>query len=439
MAEKSKSDEAWEQLLVAHPEIVSTIEAGGVYELAASEIKHFREPRLMTKHDTSEGVPTPLKKHGINVLPISRSAYVLGDFVLHEDFPDVTDVKPVFRTLPEFQTLKVTHLTSEANAINALMASGILNDFLNAENTVETFNGRMGTGDFGFDVNRKSGGTARVEVRGAQLEIDGGFENDDAVIIMEAKNVLHNNFHVRQLYYPYRKYEALVTKPIRLVFSQYTNLTYYLHEYEFTERDNYSSLNLLRTGAYTFEDARITARDLWRVWQETRVTTTDNLSEGQSRSKPRPPFIQADRFDRVISLMERLSNSESASMTTEEIAHFMGTVQRQADYYPAAGEYLGLFERASLGKTTLSARGQEIVKLGRRERQLAFASAMFEHEIFHRLFEGVYASGELPGHGTVMQLMGELNVCNSESTTHRRAYTVIAWLRWLMSIVNEDR
>lgn len=432
MANESKTNRAWEQILEAHPTIVSTIEAGGVYELPASEIRHFREPRLMTKHDTSEGVPAPLKKLGINILPISRSAYALGDFLLHENFPDVTGLKPALRTLPDFETLTVDNITSEANAINALIASGILNDFLNAENTVETFNGRMGAGDFGFEVNCKSGRTAHIEVRGAQLEIDGGFENDDAVIIMEAKNVLHNDFHVRQLYYPYRKYKAFVTKPIRLVFSQYTNMTYYLYEYEFTEPEDYSSLKLLRTEAYTFEDARITASDLWKIWQGTRVITTDD------QASTTVPFIQADRFDRVISLMERLSGADDNAMTTDEVTQFMGTVQRQAAYYPAAGEYLGLFDRTSRGTIALSAKAKRLLKLGRRERQLAFAGLMFEHEIFHRLFEQTYKSGVLPEYDTVEQLMLELNVCNGGSTVHRRAQTVLGWLRWLMSAVDED-
>ena len=41
-------------------------------------------------------------------------------------------------------------------------------------------------------------------MKNAQCEIDGGFENDNDVIIMEAKNVINEDFHVRQLYYPFR-------------------------------------------------------------------------------------------------------------------------------------------------------------------------------------------------------------------------------------------
>ncbi len=432
MASQGKTDTAWEKILDAHPDIVSTIEAGEVYRIRADEIKKFREPRLMTKHDTSESVPSPLKKHGINVLPLSRYEYALCDFKLFEPFPDTSDLRPKLCTLPDFETLTVDNITSESNAINALIAGGILDDFLGTENTVETFNGRMGTGDFTFNVDCMHGSPVSIEVNSAQLEIDGGFENDESVIIMEAKNVLHNDFHVRQLYFPYRKYYALVTKPIRLVFSQYTNLTYHLYEYEFADPSNYNSLVLLRSEAYTFEDARITTSELYSVWQTTPVVFNDN------QQTTHIPFIQADRFDRVISLMEQLSRTEDGCMTTEEVTQFMGTVQRQAAYYPAAGEYLGLFTRENRGTTALTPIARNILKLGRRDRQLELAKLMFKHEVFHVLFGRAFKTGAIPEIAEAEKVMLDLNVCNAGSTVHRRAQTVISWLRWIMSMIDEE-
>ena len=430
MASEGRADEAWRRILDAHPDIVETIEAGGVYRIQASEIKKFREPRLMTKHDTSESVPSPLKRRGINVLPLSRTEYALCDFKLFEPFPDTPAPRPKLCSLPDFETLTVDSITSESNAINALVAGGMLDDFLGAENTVETFNGRMGTGDFTFSVDRAHGAPVTIDVRGAQLEVDGGFENDESVIIMEAKNVLHNDFHVRQLYFPYRKYHAFVTKPIRLVFSQYTNLTYRLFEYEFTDPGNYNSLRLLREGAYTFEDAGITTSELHSVWRATPVVFDDN------RETAAVPFPQADRFDRVISLMEQLSRTEDGCMTTEQVTRFMGTVQRQAAYYPAAGEYLGLFERGQ-GVTALTPKARGILRLGLRDRQLAFAGLMLEHEVFHELFGRVLKNGAVPEIAEAEGAMLGLNVCNVGATARRRAQTVVAWLRWVWALADE--
>lgn len=125
-------------------------------------------------------------------------------------------------------------------------------------------------------------------------------------------------------------------------------------------------------------------------------------------------------------------------MTTDEVTQFMGTTQRQAAYYPAAGEYLGLFTRKVRGATALSKEGKRILKLGRRERQLAFAKLMFRHEIFHELFGVSFREGRIPNLNMVESLMLKLNVCNSGKTMHRHAQTVIGWLRWLMDIINED-
>ena len=86
----------------------------------------------------------------------------------------------------------------------------------------------MGTGKFDFVVDTTRNIKQKISVNNAQCEIDGGFENADSVVIMEAKNVVHEDFYVRQLYYPYRLWRNKVNKPIRLVFSVYSNMIYRL-------------------------------------------------------------------------------------------------------------------------------------------------------------------------------------------------------------------
>lgn len=422
------TDTAWTRILADYPQILDTVSSGGFYEIQAKTIKKYREPRLMTKHDTQESVPKPLKSNHLSVLPISRSAYVIGDFKLYKKFPDTSNIAPRHRRLPEFETLRVDSITSEANAINALKVSGILESFLGCDNLYETFNGRMGTKQFTFNVDRVSTNPASINVSGAQLEIDGGFECDDCVVIMEAKNVRHNDFNVRQLYYPYRLYSSFVKKPIRLVFSQYTNLTYNLYEYAFVELDNYSSLQLVKQDAYTFSDDALTVKDLLDLCVRTYIKTDDNNDTSPI------PFPQADRFDRVTALMERLG-SQTEIMTTDEVADFMGTTTRQAAYYPAAGEYLGLFIRER-GTVRLSAVGERIINLPYRERMLAFAERMFQHRVFNEMFVLFATTGKEPRKCKVMDAMRKYNVCNTgngDSMLIRRSSTVIAWLRWLIA------
>ena len=436
-----KTDKAWLKLLKKYP-IEKQTKNGGLFEIQTDVIKEFREPRLMTKFDTAESVASPLRELGLNILPVSRHSYVIGIFDLYEAFPDTLGMKPTPISLPDYETLRVENLTSESNAINALLVSHTLEQFLNEEeqDLVETFNGRMGTGDFSFDVNLLLRQTANpnavvrqtINVSRAQIEIDGGFESQSSICIMEAKNIRHDDFNVRQLYFPYRKYLAMVKKPIRLVFSQYTNLTYYLYEYEFTDPNLFSSIKLINKHAYTFEDCQISMSDLIDTWEKTFANLNDNQMETNI------PFIQADRLDRVIALAERLGATDENAMTTDDVTEFMGTVKRQASYYPAAGEYLGLFDRSERGKVKLTNKACQILDMNYRERQLAYVSLILRHQIFHDLFRKVRETGNYPDKSYIETIMLKLNVCNGGETVHRRASSVLSWLDWMFSLVDED-
>ncbi|MGQ4544689.1 type II restriction enzyme [Dermabacteraceae bacterium P13088] len=438
MGDKSigKTDQAWIDILKKYP-IEEKTKKGEFYFLKSSEINEFRESRLMTKFDTSESVSKPLKDLGLNVLPVSRKMYVLGKFNLYQPFPDVSGLKPTQISLPKYETLQVENLTSESNAINALLASRTLEDFLGEQETdlVQTFNGRMGSEEFSFDINFAvdSGPAIRktIKVDRAQIEIDAGLESQLSVSIMEAKNIRHDDFNIRQLYFPYRRYFKTVSKPIRLIFSQYTNLTYYLYEYRFANPEIFSSIELVNQQAYTFEDSRISMEDLVEVWKRTKPVFDDNKEEADV------PFIQADRFDRVISITERLGAEFENSMSMDDIAIFMGTVKRQASYYSAAGEYLTLFDRSQSGVVKLTDKARKILKMNYRDRQLAYAGLCFEHDIFYRLFRDVQSAGEIPDRRHVEKIMLELNVCNGETTLGRRASSVISWLSWIFSLVDD--
>ena len=82
MAKMTTSD-AW-QILLDKYDIKNEIESNGTFKITASQIKEVREPRLMAKWDSSEQLPKSLKKNKINILPDSRSSYVLSDFILRE-------------------------------------------------------------------------------------------------------------------------------------------------------------------------------------------------------------------------------------------------------------------------------------------------------------------------------------------------------------------
>lgn len=418
---------AWEKIFKDHPEIEQEIALRGVCEISANLIRNYREPRLMAKHDTSTGVPEALQSRKLNILPISRSSYVLGHFQLFKKFPATRPNSIRHASLPPFETLSINDISSEANAINALLASGILSDFINEDNLIETFNGRMGSGDFDFHVACNNNEATKVHVRGAQIEIDGGFESDKSVIIMEAKNIKHNDFHVRQLYYPYRRYLSTVKKPIRLVFSQYSNFEYRLFEYRFANPEDYSSIELLKSASYSLADKSISIDDLKKCWEQTVVKTTDPIDSTI-------PFIQADRMEWIIALMERLE-FEDEGLSTEHVSMFLGMKPRQANYYASAGQYLGVFEKESRGYVSLSDLGQSIVEMRYYDRILELARLLFRHAVFHDAFADMIQRNSMkPDKNLVMSLMRKYQVCNdTPSMIKRRASSVCGWLRWLVS------
>lgn len=426
------ANEAWQKLIDKY-DIVNKVSKNGVFHIKASEIKEFKEPRLMAKWDCTSALPPVLKKNNLNILPDSRNSYVLGDFLLYEPIPELTESvnKMDYVELPEYETIDVNNISSESNAINVLILSGILDDFLETEGTVETFNGRMGTGEFDFVVNTVRGKKQKVSVKNAQCEIDGGFENDNNVIIMEAKNVLNEDFHVRQLYYPYRLWENRVSKPIRLIFSIYSNMIYRLFEYRFAVQDDYSSIELVKMKNYSLQDTTIEVEDLITIRKNTKIRFKDNQDEDLKM-----PFIQANSFERVISLLENMKDNP---MTTEQIAELMDFDERQSDYYYNAGAYIGLFEKKkddNQTKVFLTKLGERVFSLNYRQRQLKFVELILQHQIFADCFDMVIENGgEMPDKTTIENLMRDYNVCN-EGQIVRRASSVQGWLKWIFNLKN---
>lgn len=428
MKNNLSANEAWKQIIEKY-DIINEVQKNGIFRIKASQIKEFKEPRLMAKWDSSDSLPKVLKDSKINILPISRSEYVLSDFLLYQEIPELVEhvTQMDYVELPEYESIDINNINSEANAINVLMLSGILNDFLETDDNVATFNGRMGTGEFDFFVNTYRNVKHVIHVENAQCEIDGGFENNESVVIMEAKNVVHEDFHIRQLYYPYRLWNSRVKKPIRLIFSIYSNMIYRLFEYRFRDIYDYSSIELIRTKNYSLQDTTITIEDLQEVRRRTSVITDDNMLDTKI------PFIQANSMDRIISLLENMYDNP---MTQIQIAELMDFEPRQSDYYFNAGKYLGLFEKKIEDKQTivvLTSLGNKVYKLNYKQRQLKLVSLILGHQIFADLFDVTMEKGEIPEKDIIERYMKRYNVC-SENVRSRRASSVYGWLVWMFNL-----
>ncbi len=65
MNEQNKNDKAWEKLFDKY-NILDTVNNEGIYEITASQIKEFREPRLMTKFDHRNNLPILFKNNKLS-------------------------------------------------------------------------------------------------------------------------------------------------------------------------------------------------------------------------------------------------------------------------------------------------------------------------------------------------------------------------------------
>lgn len=422
-------DEKWEILFEKH-NIENEIKKNGLFYLTADQIREVKEPRLMTKFDTRESLPAVFGRK-IAILPVTRGKYVLGEFDLYQDFPEmVSDIKQMRGAkIPDYyETIDGNDIRSEANAINIMCIAGILDDFLGEPHMVQTVSGRMGSGSFGFYVrsSKAENGRSRfyITVENSQVEIDGGFENPNVFSVMEGKNVVHSNFLIRQLYYPVRLWNGKINKQIRPVFLVYSNNIFRLLEYEFTDLNDYNSLKLVQEKNYSLEDIEITWEDLRDIWKKTII-----------KPEPEVTFIQADSFPKVISLAEHLKEEP---MTGAEIAELFGFKERQSDYYFNAGRYLGLMEKRTGEegvKAHITPAGRRLLKMRYKERQLEYVRLILEHRIFHELFENVLKGGKAPDKKMIAAKMREMRVCG-ESLIERRASSVRGWLYWIISLVN---
>lgn len=428
-SEKRLNDTAWE-LLFDKYNILDRIRQDGKYIISSAQIKEFREPRLMAKFDHRINLPEIFSKNQLAILPISRGDYIIANFEAYHSFENVESTLIKASLPPIVQSLDCNHIPSEAIAINCALASGILSDFLEEEVLYSTVSGRMGSGQFGFNIKDKKGMlTTYIPVIGAQIEIDAAFEGINSLALLEAKRDLSPDFLVRQLYYPFRTWSQRVTKKVKPIFMVYSNGIFSFYEYEFQDPASYNSLVLVKQQNYSIEDTAIDVSDLQNLLEDTSCVKEPEIS-----------FPQANSFERIINLCELLMSQElSCEQVTQEYAFDI----RQTNYYTDAARYLGLLEKDYMeGRKPyyrLTECGKQIMSLNYRQRQLGFCKLILRHEVFKESFALCLQNGILPEISTIVKIMKKCDLyqVKSDSTYYRRASTIIRWLNWMLGLIAE--
>lgn len=425
---KSKNDEAWESIFEKY-HILDKLANNAYVSISSADINKFREARLMTKFDHRSQLPQKFTEHKLSILPTARGEYNIGTFETFHKFEEDDAEVITIPSPPPLESINYHEITSESIAINYAFVSGILQKFTGEELLFPTVCGRMSSSSFDFSINSNSS-TIKINVENSQIEIDGGFEGESSLSLIEAKNYISDDFLIRQLYYPYRLWRDKISKHVRPIFLTYSNGVFHLREYEFTNPELYNSIRLRQHKKYVIEDIEINTETIQGILTKTQVV-----------KEPKVPFPQADSFERIINLCELLK--QRGFMSKEEITQNYDFAHRQTDYYSNAARYLGLICEGSKEHEigyTLTQEGIRIFNSPLIGRQLEFVKLILSHAVFKSTLELYFRKYNIPTKDEVVEIMREhqLYKIASEKTYRRRASTVISWINWIVSLSTQS-
>lgn len=422
----TKNDNAWERIFDDYS-ILSEIESNGRVSISSVAINKYREARLMTKFDHHSQLPKSFIDHSLSILPTSRGTYEIGSFETFCTFDKDDGISMTYMPFPEqLESIDYKDITNEAVAINCAYVSNLLQDFTGETHLLPTICGRMGSSVFDFTINSNQGPTT-ISVANAQVEIDGGYEGEKSLILIEAKNYIADDFQVRQLYYPYRLWRNKISKQIRPIFLTYSNGIFHLREYKFENYSCYNSIRLVKHKKYTVENIEINIDTIQKIMSSVNIVT-----------EPQTPFPQADSFERVINLCELLK--QRGFISKEDITQNYDFDARQTDYYSNAAKYLGLLKivnKHGQSGCVLTKEGKRLFDLSIKERQLEFIRLILSHKAFHDTLKQYLESAATPSKDEIVKIMRNSNLyrVDSEETYKRRASTVISWVNWILELI----
>jgi len=204
-----------------------------------------KEVRILCKMDTRESVPEIMKKNGLILLPVKNKFYVIVKGEGYVDIPDIKGEAEIYNTKLDFDLDTTKIGNSEMQHLDFAYASSLIRTFMEDPSLVLTIRGRKYTPEFTYKV-----GNNTVETKGVQTEVDAGYEGKNKVVLIEAKNSSTKNTIIRQLYYPYRQWSEHTKKKVFLLFFEKRVDEYLIWQYEFTDKNSYDSIKLVKSKKY---------------------------------------------------------------------------------------------------------------------------------------------------------------------------------------------
>ena len=233
--------------------------SAALIKVACQDFEHVseKEVRILCKQDTRESRPQVFKDKGLFILPVRNGYYTIVKGEGYVAVPPITSpLQDYHSDFPfELETSQVGN--SRTQHLDHAYALSLIHHFTGDDSLVLTIRGRKYTSPFDFVT-----GGFQIHARGVQIKVDGGYERENQVILVEAKGGNASDTIIRQLYYPFCQWQSHTTKPVSTLFFQRTNNNeYHLWHYDFEDPNNYNSIRFLKSGRYQIaRRARITGQ-----------------------------------------------------------------------------------------------------------------------------------------------------------------------------------
>ena len=426
-----KNNTAWNSVF-RNLNLLEKINTEGFVYITADELKKHsdnnREPRLMAKQDTLSSRPTIFKKHNLSIFPVANGKYIIfKDGGQRSYYPYASSLDNVLITeyvpkidIQNFETLQLNAISSESQAIDYANLVSLIKTFTGEPELFLTIRGRLRSNEFKFCLPDRD---HHVKVSGVQIEVDAGFESPSKVYILEAKIGKRDDFHIRQLYYPYQDWSIRTEKKVVPIFFTYTNGIIYLTEFKFG--NGLGELEIVRSEGFIVNEP------------VKQIINFRELVEGVQVADEEPqdvPYPQANDLDKVIDTVLHLD--DELLNTKESISQFFDFDERQGDYYANAAIYLGFLKHDGERprKFELTPLGEKLQNCNNRnQRNLFLLKQILVKPTFYVLFQDLISLDcnlDRLSKSRIMEIIDAKSEL-SGSTLGRRASTVRRWLQWI--------
>ena len=262
----SWKEEAWDNLLKNiwdnRPKGVDSVEYDKSHlDPILSKYTKSGQGEIRIFHSSSTRVDA-VRKRGVVKIPLSRSSWKIIKSPPNVDFlePKTGGVFKVANQLTDgmLAGIKDTMILSSNPGETTLLAianhTGIISDFYNLRDKGVLFTGGRQKAGIHLIV-----GTKDIDMTKAQIEIDGGFEWPETVVIVEMKSsFFQKNFDVNQALLPMLKWSALLKnkKIYSLVLLAQTNtkgIEYWAYDFVYDNSTSSIGMKIAKSKKYILE------------------------------------------------------------------------------------------------------------------------------------------------------------------------------------------